>query len=288
MTAPAAYAALQRLESLEELDEVAGRAGNLVRDALPPGPVKDGLSGVWLGHALHPVTAYLPLGTWMSAAILDVVGGRDAEPAADLLIGVGLAAMVPAAATGASDWADSEVGDEKQRRVGVVHAAANTVAGGLMAWSLAERRAGRRGRGRLLALAGAGVTGFSGWLGGHLAFGLGSGVDQTTFTEPLDEWTPVETDGPVEDGKPVAGRAGSVELVLSRVDGQVRALAARCCHRGGPLPEGEVRDGCITCPWHGATFAMADGSVVRGPATYPQLAYDVREGEAGLEVRAQR
>jgi len=288
MTSPPTAAVLERLEALEPLDPAAGAAGKAVRSAIPGGAVKDLLSGTWLGHALHPVAAYVPLGTWMSATILDVLGGEDAEHAADLLIGIGLAGTLPAAVTGASDWADGELSDPGQRRVGVVHAVANTVAGGLMAWSLAERRAGRRGRGKLLALAGASVTGFSGWLGGHLAYGLGLGVDQTTFLEPLTDWTRVDLDGAVEAGRPTRGRAGDVDLVLTRIDGEVRALADRCCHRGGPLHEGEVRDGCVECPWHGSVFAFADGSVVQGPAAYPQRSYDVREAAGGLEVRARR
>jgi nitrite reductase/ring-hydroxylating ferredoxin subunit len=70
-----------------------------------------------------------------------------------------------------------------------------------------------------------------------------------------------------------------------RQGGQVRALANRCTHRGGPLNEGEVGDGTITCPLHGSTFSLEDGSVVNGPAAYPQPVYDVRSREGMLEVR---
>ena len=60
------------------------------------------------------------------------------------------------------------------------------------------------------------------------------------------------------------------------------SLANRCCPRGGPLDRGEVADGCVTCPWHGSTFRLEDGSVVRGPAAYPQPAYDVRVLDGGI------
>jgi nitrite reductase/ring-hydroxylating ferredoxin subunit len=54
------------------------------------------------------------------------------------------------------------------------------------------------------------------------------------------------------------------------------------------MEEGTVEDGCLVCPWHGSRFRLADGSVARGPATSPQLSYDVRlVGErVQLKVRA--
>jgi nitrite reductase/ring-hydroxylating ferredoxin subunit len=289
MTQPPTAALLERLEDLEALDPPAGKVGRLARSAIPGGAVKEALSGRWLGHAFHPVAAYLPLGTWMSVNILDLIGGRRSEDAADLLLGTGLAGTVPAIVSGVNDWADGEPKDHGIRRVGVVHALANVAANGLMAWSLAERRRGRRGRGKVLALAGSGAVGFSGWLGGHLAYALGSGVDQTTFLEPLTDWTPTDLSGAqVQAGVLAHGRADEVDLVLTRVDGQVRALAARCCHRGGPLHEGRLEDGCVVCPWHQSKFSFVDGSCVAGPGPYPQRSYDVREQAGRLEVRARR
>ena len=47
----------------------------------------------------------------------------------------------------------------------------------------------------------------------------------------------------------------------------VYVLADRCSHLSGPLSEGDYRDGCLTCPWHGSTFRVSDGTVARGPAT---------------------
>ena len=57
------------------------------------------------------------------------------------------------------------------------------------------------------------------------------------------------------------------ESRLVRVNGAVRVLADRCSHMSGPLSGGELADGCLTCPWHGSVFRIADGSVARGPAT---------------------
>jgi nitrite reductase/ring-hydroxylating ferredoxin subunit len=66
----------------------------------------------------------------------------------------------------------------------------------------------------------------------------------------------------------------------------VLAIAARCSHAGGPLEEGEVDDDlCVTCPWHGSHFRLADGSVVRGPASAPQPSFEVRSSDGNIEVR---
>jgi nitrite reductase/ring-hydroxylating ferredoxin subunit len=65
-------------------------------------------------------------------------------------------------------------------------------------------------------------------------------------------------------------------------------MGATCSHYGGPLDEGRVEDECVVCPWHGSRFRLADGSVARGPATSPQLSYDVRvvDGRVQLKVKA--
>ncbi|MBV9804573.1 MAG: hypothetical protein JO130_15335, partial [Solirubrobacterales bacterium] len=46
---------VRAIESAEVLDPVAKWAGNNVRSMVPSGPVKDALSGTWLGHAVHPM-----------------------------------------------------------------------------------------------------------------------------------------------------------------------------------------------------------------------------------------
>jgi nitrite reductase/ring-hydroxylating ferredoxin subunit len=65
-------------------------------------------------------------------------------------------------------------------------------------------------------------------------------------------------------------------------------MGATCSHYGAPLDQGSVEGACLVCPWHGSRFRLADGSVARGPATSPQLSYDVRlVGErVQLKVRA--
>ena len=223
----------------------------------PARPVKDALSGTWLGHALHPLLTDLPIGTWTSAVLLDWLGGGASQDAADRLIALGLAFTVPASATGLTEWADSEPASDAVRRVGFVHAAANAGATVLFGASLAARRRGARGAGKLLALAGAGVLGASGHLGGHLSYAKGVGVDQTAFEDAAGG---LDAGAARRPSCPRASRAtrrsSGVGVLVARHGGEVYALSNRCAHRGGPLDEGELSDGCVTCPLHGSTFRL--------------------------------
>ena len=282
---PIPNAVAERLATVEQLDAVAEPLAKTVRDLLPGGPVKDALSGTWLGHALHPLLQLAPLGTWMSAVVLDAIGGEDGEASADLLIGTGLLATVPTVITGWSDYADTTVASDSVRRIGIIHAAANVLGASLFAGSLVARGRGARGRGKALALAGMGAVGAGGWLGGHLSYAEGVGVDNTVFEQYPSEWTPVLDDSAVHEDEPQCVEVDGVPILVVRSGGRLHALAERCAHRGGPLSDGEISDGCVTCPWHGSRFRLEDGSVEQGPSAYAQPALDVRVSDGRVEVR---
>jgi nitrite reductase/ring-hydroxylating ferredoxin subunit/uncharacterized membrane protein len=277
--------AVQQLADLEQLDQPAATIGKAVRDGVPRGPVKDALSGTWLGHALHPLLTDLPIGAWTSAVLLDWLGGHAGQKGADRLIALGIAFVPATAATGLTDWADSEAADPRVRRLGFVHAATNVGATLVFSASLAARRRGSRGTAKLLALAGAGVLGASGYLGGHLSYAEGVAVDQTAFEEPPEDWTPVMRQSELPEGESRYAEVGGVGVMVVRHGGEVYALSNRCAHRGGPLDEGELSDGCVTCPLHGSTFRLEDGSVLRGPSPYPQPAWEVRVSGGVIEVK---
>src|ERR1700742_2416177 len=113
--------AVQAVEGAAVLDAPGKALGNLVRGAFKE-PLKDVLSGTWLGHALHPVLTDVVIGAPLSSTLLDVLGGDDGERARRRLVGVGIAAAGPTVLTGANDWADAEPVDDAVRRTGIVHA----------------------------------------------------------------------------------------------------------------------------------------------------------------------
>ncbi len=284
---PRASALSDRIAAIAALDGPGSVIAKKIRDLLPAGGgIKDLLSGVPLGHALHPLMTDLPIGAWTSATLLDLVGGESSRPAAQKLVGIGLAAAAPTAWTGWSDWADSEPGNDPVRRLGLVHAAANGTAALLYGLSLAARRRGAHTTGVMFGLAGAGAMGAGGWLGGDLVLARGVGVNQTVFDAEPGDWTPVLDASMLGDDRPTAALAGELPLVIVKRDGKVHALADRCAHRGGPLHEGELEGDCISCPWHGTRFRLDDGSVERGPSAYPQPVYEARIQDGRVEVRA--
>jgi nitrite reductase/ring-hydroxylating ferredoxin subunit/uncharacterized membrane protein len=268
---------ISRLEQDSRLDGAVS-AGQRVARLIRPGKVRDVLHGVWLGHPLHPMLIQAPVGAWMSASILDFTGGD--EKAARRLVAVGLGAAVPAALAGAADWSEQH---EQQMRVGVIHAAGNVAALGLYAASLAQR--GPRA-GRLLRLAGLAAVSVSGLLGGHISFHLAGGANHAEEVPHLVEpgWQHLMLASDLPEGKPVRQLLGEVPVVAVRAGGTVRVLADRCSHMSGPLSEGELADGCLTCPWHGSVFRIADGSVARGPATAPQPSFETREVGGAIQV----
>jgi nitrite reductase/ring-hydroxylating ferredoxin subunit/uncharacterized membrane protein len=274
----------EKIEEVDALDTVAEPLQKAVHTVVPQGSVlKDVLSGTWLGHPVHPPLTDVVIGAWTSALALDLVGGDQTDKAAERLIGIGILAAVPTALTGASDWADVRGGD---RRIGTVHALGNTTALLLHTLSWAARRRGHRTRGVALSAIGYGVATFSAWLGGHLSFGKGVGVNQTAFESPPTDWTPVLDATALAERELTRAEAEGIGVLLVR-DGQwIHAIADRCSHRGCSLAQGELLDDAVRCKCHGSTFRLEDGSIVKGPATAPQPAYDARESDGTIQVRA--
>jgi uncharacterized membrane protein len=152
---------IERSGSLDRLDATLRPVARLIvreprRAAL--------LRGTWLGHAIHPLMTDFPLGMWLSGTVLDLVGGSAGRPAARRLIGLGVLASLPTAATGVVEW--EGITAQRDRRTGALHAVVNTAALACYVGSWLARRRGRSGT--ALALAGGVVATAGGYLGGHL------------------------------------------------------------------------------------------------------------------------
>jgi nitrite reductase/ring-hydroxylating ferredoxin subunit len=83
-------------------------------------------------------------------------------------------------------------------------------------------------------------------------------------------------DIPVGGGKVFADRD---VVVTQPAAGTFKAFSATCTHQGCKVAE--VKDGTINCPCHGSRFAVADGSVAKGPAAKPLAAKTITvQGDA--------
>lgn len=155
-----------RLEEVTALDRPVRAVEPTIRSVFGTGTRGSVLRGEWLGHAVHPLLTDVVIGTWTSATVLDLFGGRDSSTAAQRLVGAGLLVVGPTAWAGWAEWSETGM---REKRVGLVHAVTNAVAIGTYAASWAARRRGRHGAGVRLALAGATISGVGAYLGGHLA-----------------------------------------------------------------------------------------------------------------------
>jgi nitrite reductase/ring-hydroxylating ferredoxin subunit len=248
--------------------------------------VSDLLHGTPLGHPLHPVITDVPVGAWTVTAVLDALelgGRRDVAFAADAALVVGLLGGLGAIASGLADWSDT--GDEA-KNVGMAHALLNSLSFSGYVASLALRRGGRRKAGGVTALLAYGVSGLAAYLGGELSFGLQLGMRHTGGPiDPPDDFTPVMSAAALT-ARPARAELNGIPVLVSRTESGVAAISAICTHRGGPLDQGTFADGCVTCPWHGSVFSLADGEVVRGPASFPQPRFEAREVGGRIELRA--
>jgi nitrite reductase/ring-hydroxylating ferredoxin subunit/uncharacterized membrane protein len=273
-----------RVSFLDPVSDLLQKATNAV-----PKPARNILDGTWLGVPLHPALTDVPLGSWTAAVALDAldVGSSDGRfaDAADAALALGILGAVPAAATGLNDWSWLR-GDAK--RIGTIHAIVNSTGLALNIASLVARRRGDRWRGRALSTAAYGGALFSAHLGGILSFGLGVRVNRTAFESPEREWVAVLGESELQelqlkrvevDGEPA--------LVTRSTSGSICAIAATCSHLGGPLEEGERDGDVVTCPWHGSRFDLCDGSVLDGPAAFPQPVYETRVVDGRIELRPQ-
>ncbi|ACL41385.1 Rieske (2Fe-2S) domain protein [Pseudarthrobacter chlorophenolicus A6] len=278
-----------RFEDAEWLDPLAKSVRKAVKKIIPPGWTRDVLHGVPVGHPVHPLAVQVPMGAWISAAVLDAVPGT--EQASKILVGVGALSAVPSAVAGFTDWTQLH---PQQQRVGLVHAAANIAATTLYSASLVQRARGSHASGKVLAYLGLAVVSGGGFLGGHLTYRQAAGVNHSEeiphrFPSGWHELAPLAE---LPDGKLDKRVVAGLNLLVFREGGSVSVLSDVCSHLSGPLHEGKLKnsnladDGgpCVVCPWHRSTFSLHTGEVVAGPATAKQPRFDTRITDGMVEV----
>lgn len=289
MATEALMRVVERQEALDQLsDQIQPLVQNAFKSAGPAGrQLKNILHGTWLGHPLHPALTDVPLGAWTAALALDAMesisGRRELGAGADAAIAIGLVGAAGAAVTGLTDWSET---NGRARKVGILHGLLNVGATVLYSTSLVLRRKQKRSAGIGFAMLGFAVSNASAYLGGHLVFSEQIGVNHAAAQEMPKEFVPVLADAELHEGEMKRVDAEGVPVLLARCEGEVCALAHTCSHLGGPLSEGKLEGDVVQCPWHGSRFNVRDGSVVDGPATFPQPRFETRVREGQIEVRS--
>lgn len=285
---------LSAIEKQEWLQPLQDKSPEMIRKAFaaagPAGQVaKNALHGVWLGHPLHPAITDVPLGSWTVAAALDsleMFGAAQYKAGADAAVIIGLLGAAPAALSGITDWTDTH---GKPQRIGAVHGILNMGATAFYASSCVARKTQRRGLGRWLGFVGFGLLVAGEYLGGELSYSYKIGVNHAPDPEGElpKEFTPAIAEIDLIEGKPAKATVNGTDILLLKQTGEIYALSDHCSHLSGPLSEGKVDGGTISCPWHGSRFCLKNGHVIDGPATNNQPVLDVvvKDGQVLVKAR---
>lgn len=79
---------------------------------------------------------------------------------------------------------------------------------------------------------------------------------------------------------------GGIEVVVVNLDGEYFCVEDVCTHDGGPLGYGELRDGELVCPRHGARFDVRTGDALSLPAFEPVATYEVKVENGDLYIES--
>jgi nitrite reductase/ring-hydroxylating ferredoxin subunit/uncharacterized membrane protein len=278
---------------IERIPGLTGNGAKIAR-AIHDAVVRDGrfrkaadmLHGTWLGHPLHPVLTDIPIGAWTIAVLCDLVaaqrGSAEAAKMADALTAIGAVAAVPTAFAGVVDYSAI---DESAMALATAHGLLNSTGLVLNLLSLRDRAAGNRGRGVMFSAAAFGILNLSAWMGGEMVYRKRVGVNHAADAGGAETWQSVLGSDDLPQRTPKRVEVDGTPILLYRDGAETFAIGAVCSHAGGPLDEGTIEEQCVRCPWHDSVFDLRDGSVVHGPATYPEPSYETRERDGKIEVR---
>ena len=258
---------------------VLGRPGVLLKD-LAHGTKP-------LGHPLHPALTDVPLGAWTVMVVADLLAlYTRAVPsvAGDIALAVGIAGALGAAVAGYTDFHETF---GMERRAAMLHGLLMTFVLAVMVVSLLMRVAAPSTRTAAVVIAAVGwlLSLVGGYLGGHLSFRYGTMVNRNAFREFPEDFVKVGVSSDFAEGRLTRVEVDGSPVLVVRRRGDLHAISAVCSHAGGPLDEGSLEDDTVTCPWHGSRFCVLDGRVERGPATFRQPAFEVREHGGKVELR---
>jgi nitrite reductase (NADH) small subunit len=88
----------------------------------------------------------------------------------------------------------------------------------------------------------------------------------------------------IEPGQGAVVEVDGREIALFNVSGAFYALENTCCHRGGPLGEGQLDGSIVTCPWHMWQFDVKSGECQNSPGDRVR-AYDVIVEDGRVRVK---
>ena len=92
----------------------------------------------------------------------------------------------------------------------------------------------------------------------HIAAGLKE-VKTDEYMVATEEFIPVCDVADIKENRAKIFTVGGERVAIFKYEGKLSAINNVCRHQGGPLGEGKVIDGCVTCPWHGYQYLPENG-----------------------------
>ncbi len=136
----------------------------------------------------------------------------------------------------------------------------------------------------LAASVGAGLV----WIVGlHLVAGWRErGGDRETESAQHQGYVRVCAPADITDNRARIVCLSGERIAIFKYDGKISAVSNACQHQNGPLGEGRVIDGCITCPWHGYQY-RPDSGASPPPFTekIPTFNVKIEDGQIWIDPR---
>lgn len=121
----------------------------------------------------------------------------------------------------------------------------------------------------------------------HIIAAAVQGTRDRRSARDAAEWTDIGLLEDIPDRAAAATETPDGPVAVYRNGDRVHAVGGVCVHQGGPLAEGRLIDGCVTCPWHGYQYRAEDGC---SPPPYservPMYQVRVRDGRVELGARS--
>ena len=83
--------------------------------------------------------------------------------------------------------------------------------------------------------------------------------DRTKIVSVKNSWVKLCSPEEIGENRAKIFTINKERVAVYKYDGKISAVHNRCKHQGGPLGEGKIVDGCITCPWHGYQYLPRNG-----------------------------
>jgi nitrite reductase/ring-hydroxylating ferredoxin subunit len=85
-------------------------------------------------------------------------------------------------------------------------------------------------------------------------------LDRAAITQTADGFVDVCAVADIPENRARIACVAGERVAIFKYDGKISAISNVCQHQNGPLGEGKILNGCITCPWHGYQYLPETGA----------------------------